>query len=484
MTPTILIIDDQPEYGADLEALLHPEFACHHASTGEEGLGVIAVDPPDAVVLDLMITGGRNGLEILAEVRKLQPHLPVIMVTQSPSRETETAAIDGGALYYLHKSAGRREVLAKLRRCCEVGDTARERDALRGEQQRLRAERDLLRQEASAALGTFLGGRSPVMRAFDEALTRAAKWDGTVLITGEIGTGKSLVARELHRRSARSDRPVLQVNMGTLAPSTVRDDLFGHVPGAFTDARSPRKGYFEAVGDGTLILDEIGDLPRDLQAMLLQVIEERRFLPVGSSEPRIARGRLITATSCDLAAMVKSGAFRADLLTRLKAVSLRVPALREHPEDIPELANYFLGRHAREMRLGRVAFSPAALGALSAYSWRGGNVRDLDHTILNALTHHGAEGVLGLEAFHLPEDEPQVGFDYNEEKERTVRRFQRGFFERAFRQVGGLASHARPEDIRSVADLCRLPPHTVRRILRELGTRLDPDPDGDGDLES
>jgi len=467
--PRVLIIDDDPDFGPDLEALLAPDFICRCALSGEEGLGAVAADAPDAIVLDLMLEGGRNGLEILAALRGAHPAIPVIMATAHPSAETEAAALRGGALYYLHKAAGRSEVAAKLKRAVDVAATSRERDRLR---------RDL---HAGAGAGTFLFS-SPRLRALERQVDRfAAAGQAPVLITGETGTGKTLLAREIHRRSQRASEPFLQVNMGAIAPGTAVSELFGHLRGAFTGAVAHRRGHFEAVGHGTLCLDEIGDLPLETQGLLLQAIEEHQILPLGSSTPRPVHARVLAATNRDLEAMVTQGAFRQDLLSRLSALAVHVPPLREHVEDIPDLARYFLGRHAADLGLPSARLTPAALDLLQRSDWRPDNVRGLRVALLRALVLSEKPGHIDAAALDLPpaRREP-AGFDYAAAKERAVREFQRGFLRHAFQAVGGSATHPRPEEIRRVAELAGIPPHTVRRILKELG----PPPPPTGEVEA
>jgi DNA-binding NtrC family response regulator len=457
MIPTVLIVDDDPDYGPDLAALLSPDFACRFAANGEQGLQAIAADPPDAVVLDLMLEGGRNGLDVLSSIREQHPSLPVIMATDYPSAETEAEALGRGALYYVRKAAGRTEVVSKLRRCIEVALTARERDRLR-------------RQIGVGALhGEFLC-HSVTMREMDARIERiAAAANTTVLITGESGTGKSLVAREIHRRSPRRDERFLEINLSLLTENVARSDLFGHRKGSFTGADQDKQGCFEAAKGGTICLSEVADLSSDLQGLLLQAIEERQIFPIGSPVPRLIDVRVVATTNRNLEEMVNDGGFRADLLGRLSVVTIHVPPLREHLEDIPVLAKEFLQRSVAEMPLPGVTITPEAMEHLRSYSWRRNNVRELRNRIEAAVVLHGVEGMLKSGAFDLPADDPAAGFDYNEEKSRVVRDFQRRFFERAFRAIGSSLADPRAEDTRRIAELTALPPHTVRRILRELG---------------
>ncbi len=454
MTPTVLIIDDDPEFREDLAAALSPDFVCRFAATGEEGLGVISSDPPDAVVLDLVIEGGRSGLDILPAIRKLDSNLPIIMATGRPSAETEAEAIRRGALYYVHKAAGRAEIIAKLQKCTEVARTARERDQLR--------------REMTAVHGVFLSA-SPRMEELDDAIDRIAAAPYTpVLITGESGTGKTLIAREIHRRSPRSEGPFLKVSMATLGEHVAPSELFGHVRGAFTGAAGERKGHFETARSGSIFLDEVGDLQPALQGQLLHAIEEREVVPVGSSSPISVDVRVIAATHRDLRKMVKQERFRHDLLGRLEVVSLEVPPLREHPEDIPDLVNYFIGKYAAEMGLSGISVAPDGLRRLQSYAWSRNNVRELRNTVERALVLNRDVRTLDATAFDIPEGDPPLSQDYHEAKIQAERVFKRRFFERAYRAVGGSLESHTGEDTRKVAELSGIPAITVRRAVKEI----------------
>jgi DNA-binding NtrC family response regulator len=462
MTPTVLIIDDDSDYAHDLAAVLSPEFSCRFALSGEEGLGAIAAELPDAVLLDLKL-GARGGLEILTEIRSIDPTLPVIMATDHPSSETEAEALRRGALYYVRKAAGRAEVICKLQKSTEISQTRRERDRLQA--------------GVGRTPGTFLF-TSRAMRKLEVLVDRiAAARHATVLITGETGTGKSHLAREVHRRSPLAEKPFLQVNVATLDGDTVRSELFGHTKGAFTGAATDRKGHFETVGQGTVFLDEIGDLSLSVQGHLLQAIEERQILPVGSSSPRSVDARVMAATNRDLRGMVERGEFRNDLFGRLSALTLHVPPLREHPEDVTDLANYFLGRHACELGMQGVSITSEAMARLQEHSWRDGNARELQWAMLRALVMSAGASALGPGDFELaPEGARPATFDYNQEKDHALRGFQRQFFRRAFTAIGSSVDNPRPEDTQKIADLAGVPPQTVRRVLRELGTSHATDP--------
>ncbi len=497
--PSVLIVDDDAEFAADLMAVLAGRFEFRVAASGEEGLGSVAASPPDAVVLDLMLEG-RNGLETLDTLHRTDPNLPVLMVTNHHSGDIETAALNRGAMYYLPKTAGRAEILSKLEKCLAVSKLARENDQLK----RAASARERTRRE-SAAHAHFLAS-SPALRRIDEEITRIAASQSTVLLTGDSGTGKSLLAEEIHRRSPRAGRPFLRVNMAYRREEVADSELFGHLKGSFTGAVSDRKGYFETAAGGTLFLDEIGDLPPGTQASLLTALEEREILPVGSSVPRRIDVRLICATNRDLPARVREGLFRNDLYQRLCVMMLRMPPLREHPEDIPDLVQYFLGKLLADQALPEVKVSADALERLCRYSWSQGNVRELRNALERALVRHGHRGELRAEDFDLGPDEadppphaaktvgppshsggsariptvagsafvppapgsPQEDLDYNSAKEAANREFQLRFFGHLFAVIGGRMDRPHPDDIHKIAGMAHLPEGTVRRILKEL----------------
>lgn len=456
MNPTeVLIIDDDSEFARLLATGLVPEFSCRIAASGEEGLGWLQAWIPAVVILDLVIEGGRSGLEILDQLRLADPTLPVVMLTAHPSAATEAEALRRGALYYMKKSLNRNELVTKLRKCAEVGSIARQRDSLRAERQ----------QAATPFVAT-----SQLMRQINEKLDRMAAASHTaVLITGESGSGKTRVASEIHRRSERADMPFLHINTASLNPELADSALFGHRRGSFTGAISDHKGYFEAARGGVLFLDEIGCLRTDVQAKLLTAVEDRRILPLGTTLPVQVDVRVIAATHNDLDAMVAGGKFRSDLLNRLAVLRLEVPPLRDHPDDIPDLARFFLGKLAAENHLSQITLTPEVLARMQRCQWRRNNIRELKNTIERAVVMHGSEGGLDVDAIEWPrEDEPAESADYEAGKERAIIAFQRRFFERAFNAVGGSLHRPHPEDWSRVAELTHVSVRNLRRIVEEL----------------
>jgi DNA-binding NtrC family response regulator len=313
-------------------------------------------------------TSGREGLALLEEIRRHDPHLPVVVMTAWASVEVAVEAMRGGARDFIEKPWDNARLLSVLRTQVELGRALRRGQRLEAENRALRGERPALIAESRAM--------QPVL----ELIERVGPSDANVLVTGENGTGKGVVARVLHAVSARRDRPMVTVNTGGISDPLFESELFGHVKGAFTDAKSDRVGRFELADGGTLFLDEIANIAPGQQAKLLRVLETGEFERVGSSRTLRVDARVLSATNSDLAQAVAEGRFRKDLLFRVKTVEIPLPPLRERPEDVAPLARHFLDRHARHYRKEISGFAKGALEAMRAYPWPG-NVRELDHAV-------------------------------------------------------------------------------------------------------
>jgi DNA-binding NtrC family response regulator len=394
--PRLLLADDQRDVLEALRLLLKGEGIASVAATSPaEALRLAESESCDAVLIDLNYardtTSGVEGLELLERLRRLDPDLPVIVMTAWSSVDLAVDAMRRGARDFVQKPWDNARLVATLRTQIELGRSLRRGRVLEAENRLLRA------QDGDGE--TALVAESAAMRPVLELIERVGPSDANVLITGENGSGKGVVARALHAHSARRARPLVTVNAGGLAETVFEAELFGHVRGAFTDAKSDRVGRFEMADGGTLFLDEIANLPLAQQAKLLRVVESGEFEPVGSSRTRRVDARLLSATNADLEAEMAAGRFRADLLFRLRTVEIRLPALRERREDIAPLAERFLTRHARRYRSPVSGFAPEAMRALLAFSFPG-NVRELDHAIeravLLARTDHIEERDLAL----------------------------------------------------------------------------------------
>ncbi len=374
----ILVADDQPDVRRALRLLLEPEgFALGEAASPAAALAALEGADFDAALIDLNYardtTSGREGLELLPRIQALDPRLPVIVMTAWGSVQSAVEAMRRGARDYVEKPWDNTRLLTMLRTQVELGRALRD-----GE--RLKQENKLLREADVPELIAASRAMRPVLTL----LERVGPADANVLITGEHGTGKEVVARRLHAQSARAGKPLVPVNAGGLSEGVFESEMFGHVKGAFTDARTDRVGYFELADGGTLFLDEIGNLAPKQQARLLRVLQTGEMQRVGSSRTRRVDVRVISATNTDIQAATAAGEFREDLLYRLNTVVIALPPLRDRPEDIPLLADHFLRRTAARYgrRLG--GFDAEARRALLEYRWPG-NVRELEHALERAV---------------------------------------------------------------------------------------------------
>jgi DNA-binding NtrC family response regulator len=376
--PRVLMADDDPDVLAALKLLLKADgFEVESATSPAQALAALEARDFDAALLDLNYardtTSGREGLELIEQLRALDPTLPVVVMTAWGSVEGAVAAVRRGARDYVQKPWDNARLLQTLRTQVELGRALRVG-------QRLEHENRLLRREGMPEMIAD----APVMRPVLDLLARVGPSDANVLVTGEHGTGKELVARMLHASSPRSGRALVTVNVGGLAEGVFESELFGHMKGAFTGANADRVGRFELADGGTLFLDEIANVPLAQQARLLRVLQTGEFERVGSSRTRSVSVRLVSATNSDLHAEVAAGRFREDLLFRINTVEVRLPALRERREDLPALAAHFLRRHAQRYRKPIESLDPEALRALLAHPWPG-NVRELDHVLERAV---------------------------------------------------------------------------------------------------
>jgi DNA-binding NtrC family response regulator len=379
--PRILIADDQADVLAALSLLLKGErFQIQSASSPEGVLRSIDTHEFDVVLIDLNYardtTSGSEGLDLLSRIRAADPTLPVVVMTAWGSVDIAVEAMRRGARDFIQKPWDNARLLAVLRTQVELAEALR-----RG--RRLEAENMALRDESSSELPQIVA-ESPAMKSVLNLVERIGPADANVLITGENGTGKEVITRLLHSISSRRTKPLISLNAGALAEGVFESELFGHVRGAFTDAKADRVGRFELADGGTLFLDEIGNVPLNLQAKLLRVLETGEFERVGSSKTQKVNVRLLSATNADLSAEVAQGRFRQDLLFRLNTVEIRLPPLRDRIEDIPVLAEHFLKLHRERYRRPIMGFTPEALDALRQHLWPG-NVRELDHVIERAV---------------------------------------------------------------------------------------------------
>ena len=373
---SVLIVDDEPNIRRMVGALLKVEgYAVRDAADAAGGVASAIEHEPDAVLLDLMMPGEGSGIEALTRIRERLPDVPVIMMSGRAGLSDAVRATKLGAFHFLEKPLSPESVLLTLRSALEL--------------RRAKLEARTLREEMGPA-GTMVGS-SEAMARVRELIARVAPTDARMLIMGESGTGKELVAAAIHRGGARREHPFVRVNCAAIPRDLVESEMFGHEKGAFTGATDRRIGRFELAHEGTLFLDEVGDLGAEAQAKLLRAIEAREIERVGGGKPIPVDVRIISATNMDLERAVAEGRFREDLFFRLNVIPMTLPPLRDRAEDIPELVRHFSALHSA--RSGRPAprWGDDALAALRRYRWPG-NVRELANIVERlAILHGGAE---------------------------------------------------------------------------------------------
>ncbi len=374
----ILAADDQPHILEALQLLLQPQgYRLDNVKSPAEVREALATNSYDALLVDLNYTrdttSGREGLDLLSEIVALDGNLPVIVMTAWGNVELAVEAMRRGARDFIQKPWENDRLLAILRTQVELHHALQRAE-------RLAAENRLLQVQGRPEFIASAASMQPVL----EAIARVGPSDANVLITGEHGSGKEVVAQTLHALSLRAARSMVAVNTGALAEGLFESELFGHVKGAFTDARTDRIGRFELADGGTIFLDEIGNVPIRQQAKLLRALESGEIERLGSSRSRKIDVRVISATNIDLQGACAAGQFREDLLFRLNTVEIHVPPLRERREDIPTLAIHFLRRYASRYRREVTGFDNSALNVMAQYAWPG-NVRELEHTLERAV---------------------------------------------------------------------------------------------------
>ncbi len=377
----ILIADDQRDVLQALRLMLKAEgFQTICVSDPADAVEAVAGRSFGVALLDLNYTrdttSGQEGLELIGKLRELDPDLPMVVMTAWGTIDLAVQAVRAGAGDFIEKPWDNPRLLSVLRNQMALGEARRKA-------QRLKAENDMLRADERADSGDFIAD-SPAMRPVMQMIERVAPADANVLITGENGTGKSELAELIHQRSSRTGKPFIKVNMGGISEHLFESEMFGHVRGAFTDAKGDRIGRFELADGGTLFLDEIGNIPLSQQAKLLRVLEDGEFERVGSSRTQTAQVRVISATNADLDTLIGEQRFRQDLLFRLNTVEIHLPPLRERGPDILRLAQRFLARHAQRYRRDGLHLSSAAEAVLLRYPWPG-NVRELNHVLERAV---------------------------------------------------------------------------------------------------
>lgn len=462
----LLIVDDEPTIRYSFQKVFAAGgTAVSAAGSLADARTRYAEERPDVVVLDLQLPDG-NGLDFFDEIRATDPRRPVIIITAHGTTDSAIEAMKRGAFDYLTKPLDLDRVDGLLTAAFEAARLMRTPAALPD-------DRD----------GDRIVGRSAVMQEMCKAIGRVAAQEVNVLILGESGTGKELVARAIYQHSQRAARPFLAINCAALPESLVESELFGHEQGAFTGAHRQRIGKFEQCHGGTLLLDEIGDMPLPVQAKMLRLLQEQRFERVGGTQEVTTDVRVIAATNQNLELLIRDGKFRSDLYYRLKVVTIRVPPLRDRREDIPELAGHFLARFTRELGRDIRGFTPEVLAAFRTYLWPG-NVRELQGVIKEAIVNCPGHAIpLDILPSDLRPLAPAArersldeSLDWGERIEsllrdggndvhgRMLRELERELIVRALRFAGGNQSQA--------SDLLGINRTTMRTKIREFGITL------------
>jgi DNA-binding NtrC family response regulator len=452
----ILVIDDEEMMRDILQTLLAREgYEVRLASSGTEGLDLARATPFDAAIVDIMMPG-LDGIATLDELKRIDEDLAVIIVTAYASVENAIAAMKTGAFDYVTKPFKNEQLLVVVRNAME--------------RRRLVHENRSLRQNIQERYHKFANiiGRSPGMRQVFDLIIQAAPSRSTILIQGESGTGKELVARAIHANSSRSERSFVTVNSGNLPPDLLESTLFGHVKGAFTGAVYPKKGLFDMADRGSIFFDEIGNVPLETQAKLLRVIQERDFMRLGGMETIKVDVRIIAATNEDLRLVMEDGRFREDLFYRLHVITIQLPPLRARKDDIPLLAQHFLGKYGDENGKADLELTPEALDVLAAYDWPG-NVRELENVIERAVVLTSGPRI-GLDLvpehvrrgpnFQMPQFVvPPEGISFKD----VITDFEKRLIESTLEAAGGVQKKA--------AELLHIKPTTLNEMIKRYDIR-------------
>lgn len=439
---TILIADDEIKMQRIFEINLGDKYHILTANNGDEAIKLLKEREVDVLLSDLKMPA-KDGLQVLREAKAYKPHLPVVLITAYGTVENAVQAMKEGAYDYLLKPLKIEEVELVIERALSYSDLV---DEIR-----------YLRDELKAVYGVEeIITVNPKIQEILKLIVQVAKTKATVLIQGESGTGKELIAKAIHYRSDRAEKPLIALNCAAIPKDLLESELFGHEKGAFTGALRQKKGKFELADGGTLFLDEIGEMPLELQVKILRALEEQRFTRVGGTEPIQVDIRVIASTNKDLKEEIQRGRFREDLYYRLNVVAIKIPPLRERQEDIPLLVKHFIHKYCKEAGDRVLKISPQAMKTLKRYSWPG-NIRELENAVLRAMVV--TQGNI-IDEKDLPEEvrmanrENKLKIPRNKEelnkakklaRERAVRELEERCIREALRRSGGNVSRAARE---------------------------------------
>ena len=447
----MLVVDDEPASVNLLRITLGMDYTVHTATAGAEALDLLAAHPEIAVAIIDQRMPGMSGTELIQKTVEPYPDLIRIILTGYTDIESLIEAINAGRVYrYLTKPWNKEELHGVVRQALAVHrlatDNRRLQEELRTANERLRVENTFLKREARGRYRfADIVGASPVLQRTLDLVERVVAMDTTVLVTGETGTGKELIARAIHYNGPRANQPFISENCAALAPDLLTSELFGHRRGSFTGATDNRQGLFEVADGGTLFLDEIGDCPAELQMRLLRVLDQGEVRRVGDNTPIKVDVRIIAATHHDLQKDVEAGTFRKDLFYRLSVFTVPTPPLRQRPEDIPLLAEHFLAqliqRHGKAVR----GFTPEAAARLTAYDFPG-NVRELENEVERAFAMADADDYITPELLSERFTNVRAAAPSNAGSLRTaVERFEAQLIREALARHGGNQTHAATE---------------------------------------
>lgn len=434
----ILIVDDHKNTTeAILQLTREKQIEGIAAHDAESAFEYFKTRDLDLIITDMKMPG-KTGLQLLQQVREIDPDIPVIVITAFGTVSNAVKAMKLGAFDYIAKPFSLEEIEIKIEKALEVRN-------LFVEWRRLQQENQYLREEAHQDFSEIIG-KSESIRSVFRIIEKVSQANSPLLILGESGTGKELVARAVHYSSPRRDKPFIKVNCAALAEGVLESELFGHERGAFTGAHQRKAGRFEVAAEGTIFLDEIGEISPALQVKLLRVLQEREFERVGGSETLQMKARLLAATNQQLEKLIQEKKFREDLYYRLNVVSLQLPPLRERPEDIPLLVNHFIEKYRQESGKAISGIQTAAMKQLLRYSWPG-NIRELENAIERAVVLTG-QAQLSLDDFPANINNGQ-GSTFNESSENQkkslndrIEAFEKHLIQEALKKVDGNISHA------------------------------------------
>ena len=445
----ILIIDDDRHFLNDLQLFLNDSFFCTTADSLSRGRAELSKSEFDLIVLDIHFGGKKNGIDFLKEIRKSDSLTPVIMVTREDDIDTVIAAVKAGANDYLSKPLNFKEFMLRLQKVQnEIG---------------LLKENIQLREQLRRKKIPFFG-RSPQIQKIKQYIQNIAGLDTPVLITGETGVGKEIAAREIHRQSKRKNKPFYVINCSAIPENLIESELFGHVKGAFTGALTSSDGKFKQADGSTLLIDEIGDLSLNIQTKLLNVLETQQFYRLGGSKLIETDIRFLFATNADLNEKIKNNEFREDLLYRINILQIEIPALRQRPQDIELLSNYYFDIFSQIHGKEGLELSAETVDYLKKQSWPG-NIRQLKNTIERAVIFN-TNGVIEPSDIKIRDNaettpENFLNLDYNSAKQQTLHEFQKTYIKTYLERSNGSITEA--------ANLMNLPRPSLQRLIKELG---------------